>query len=99
MSQPEQIIQQLLSSDAKADLLTLFRKNPGLIDTLEGVARRIGRRPNAVEVEVRDLVNLGILRKKKFGSQEAIFRDEQKDKEVQEVVASYLRNPAHGKGV
>lgn len=99
MSQPEQIIQQLLSSDTKADLLTLFRKNPGLIDTLEGVARRIGRRSNSVEVEVSDLMNLGILRKKKFGSQEAIFRDEQKDKEVQEVVASYLRNPARGKGV
>ncbi len=99
MSQPEQIIQQLLSSDTKADLITLFRKNPGLIDTLEGVARRIGRRSNAVELEVRDLINLGILRKKKIGSQEAIYRDEQKDKEVQELVAGYLRNPAHGKGV
>jgi uncharacterized protein YqgQ len=98
MSQPEHLIQQLLASDTKADLVTLFRKNPGLIDTLEGVARRIGKRESAVESEVNDLINLGLLKKKRFGNKEAIFRDEQKDADIQESIATYLRNPPQKKG-
>ena len=93
MSQPEEIIHQLLSSDTNADLVTLFRKNPGLIDTLDGVARRIGKRAAMVESEVNALVSLGLLKKKRFGSQDTIFRDEQRDKEIQRIVADHLMNP------
>lgn len=83
MTEADQILQRLLSSDAKAELLTLFRKNPGLMDNLDGVGRRIGRKGNTLGSEVDDLVNLGILRKKGIGNSEVIFRDEQRDRETE----------------
>ena len=56
----ESLIQRLLSSDTKADLLTLFRGNPGLVDGIDGVARRIGRRPMSIKAEVDDLLDGGV---------------------------------------
>lgn len=91
MTEEEKTIERLLSSDAKAELLTLFHRNPGLIDTIDGVARRIGRRPAAIEKDIADLVELGILKKKRISSSEAIFFDRTRDKEVQEIISNYIK--------
>ncbi|MDG6939289.1 MAG: hypothetical protein JRN39_02690 [Nitrososphaerota archaeon] len=91
MSTGGEILKKLLSSEVKGDLLVLFRKNPGLIDSMDGVARRIGLVPKSVEEDVRDLVGLGILATKQIGNSEAIYLDRGKDKEIQETVADYLR--------
>jgi predicted transcriptional regulator len=61
---------RLLSSEVKGDLLVMFHKNPGIMDTMDGVARRIGRTASAVETDVEDLVKLGLLRKKRIGKLE-----------------------------
>lgn len=73
MSQGSEILNRLLSSEVKADLLVLFHKNPGLIDSMDGVARRIGGRTNSIEADVKDLVDLGILRTKRIGRSEVIL--------------------------
>jgi hypothetical protein len=36
----KEILDRVLASESKAELLMLFHKNPGLIDTVEGVSRR-----------------------------------------------------------
>ena len=73
MSQGSEILNRLLSSEVKADPLVLFHKNPGLIDSMDGVARRIGGRTNSIEADVKDLVDLGILRTKRIGRSEVIL--------------------------
>ena len=83
-------LSKLLSSETKGELLILFRKNPGLIDTVEGVARRIGRRANAIETEVKEFMDLGLLSRKRIGSAVVIFLNVEKDKEIQEIVAKHL---------
>jgi hypothetical protein len=45
----------------KWDLISLFAQNPGLYDTAENVARRIGRNLRVVRSELSDLVVLGVL--------------------------------------
>jgi hypothetical protein len=60
----------LLSSEVKGDLLVMFHKNPGIMDTMDGVARRIGRTASVVETDVEDLVKLALLRKKRIGKLE-----------------------------
>lgn len=99
MSTGKEVLNRLLSSEIKGDLLVLFHKNPGLIDTVEGVARRIGRTQGAVETDLKDLVDLGILRRKRVGKSEAISLNRARDQEIQEIVANHIRSLKMGKGV
>ena len=81
----------LLASEVRGDLLVLFHRNPGLIDTVDGVARRIGRATVAVISDVRELLVLGILRQKRIGTSEVVFLDRAKDRELLESVANHLK--------
>ena len=91
MNSQNQLFQLLFSSEVKGDLLVLFHKNPGLMDTFDGVARRIGRVAKSIEADVKDLVTLGVLRTRIVGSHEVIFLDRSKDKETQETIVGYLK--------
>jgi len=86
-----EILSTLLGSEVRGDLLVLFHRNPGLIDTVDGVARRIGRTTVAVISEVRELLELGVLRQKRIGNSEVVFLDRAKDRELLESVASHLK--------
>jgi hypothetical protein len=88
----DNILQRLLSSDVKADLLVLFHKNPGLIDTMDGIARRIGRLANAVEAEIRDLVAMGLLRVKFIGGTQVYALDKARDKHVLDAAANQIKS-------
>jgi predicted transcriptional regulator len=84
------MLRKLFSSETKGELLILFRKNPGMIDTIEGVARRIGRKPRNIEADVKEFLELGLLSRKRIGRAEVIFLNMEKDKEIQEIVAKHL---------
>jgi len=97
MSGATQVLIKLLATEATGDLLVLFHKNPGLIDTIDGVARRIGKTEPDVESDVKILVDLGILKRRKIGSSEVVSLDRQKDREIQETVAKHLKNDREGR--
>src|SRR3989442_7878893 len=92
-----QILSTLLASEVRGDLLILFHKNPGLIDTIDGVARRIGKTGLDVESDVKILVDLGLLKRRKIGSSEVVSLDRQKDREIQETVAKHLKHDGEGR--
>ena len=81
----------LLASETRGELLILFHKNPGLIDTLEGVARRIGRTARSIEKEVNEFIRLGILSTKPIGNGQAIYLNLEKDREIQGFILSYMK--------
>jgi len=89
----------MLSSGIKADLLVLFHKNPGLVDVADGVARRIGRTADTIEADLKDLVDLGILRMEQVGKLEVFLLDHAKDREVQSVIADHIKSLSPSKGV
>ena len=91
-----EILSTLLGSEVRGDLLVLFHRNPGLIDTVDGVARRIGRTTIAVISEVRELLVLGVLRQKRIGAAEVVFLDRAKDRELLESVANHLKTVSIG---
>ncbi len=97
MTSENKLFQMLFSTEVKGDLLVLFHKNPGLIDTYEGVARRIGRIAKSIEEDVRDLTSLGILRTRQIGEREVIFFDRSKDRETQESIVTHLKALNTGK--
>jgi hypothetical protein len=92
MSAPNQLFQSMLSSEIKGDLLVLFHKNPGLIDSLDGVARRIGRVGAAIQSDVQDMVSAHVLGTRMIGGREIIFLDRSGDKAAQDTILSYLKN-------
>lgn len=92
MSEGKDLLNKLLSSEIRGDLLVLFHRNPGLIDTVEGVARRIGRAPSSVEADVQDFIGLGILRVRKIGESEVVSLNRSKDKEIQGIVADHIKS-------
>ena|SRR5712664_835742 len=89
---PENLLSTLLSSGTKADLLVLFHRNPGLIDTVEGIARRMGKKAKGIESEISELAKASILQRKKVGNSEVYFLDREKDREAQRDIASYITN-------
>ncbi len=92
MSAPKRLFESMLSSEVKGDLLVLFHKNPGLIDSLDGVARRIGRVGTAIQADILDMVNVRILGARQLGAREIIFLDRSGDKAAQEAITEYLKN-------
>ncbi len=91
MFEKRELLDKLLSSDVKAELLMLFHNSPGLIDGLEGVARRIGRTASEIDADVRDLIDVGVLFKKGFSKSEVIYYDRKKDAEIQQIISNRLK--------
>jgi len=87
----QSLLENLIGSDGKAQLLVLFRRNPGLIDEMDGIARRIGRKKEHVESDLKALVDAGVLKEGRVGSTPVFSLDGKKDAEVQREVASYVR--------
>ncbi len=92
MSRSPDALSALLSSSNKADLLLLFHRNPGLIDTIEGIGRRLGKRGDAIASDVSELATASILQKKTVGRSEVYFLNREKDREAQRDVAAYIVN-------
>ena len=86
-----EVMNKLLSSDVKLSILELFHDNPGLIDRLEGVALRIGRSVSEIEKDAKDLLEIGILQRKKIGNSEVICFDVKRDGEIQELISNRLK--------
>ena len=81
---------ELIASGLKGDLVVLFRRNPGIMDTKEGVARRLGVEHEAIENEMQDLITVGFLKKRQFGKYDVVYLDEKRDKEIQESATAFL---------
>jgi len=89
---PDNLLNKLLSSGTKAELLVLFHRNPGLIDTVEGIAMRMGKKGKAIESDVSELAKDSILQKKKVGNSDVYFLNREKDREAQRDIANYITN-------
>lgn len=91
MKTGKDVLERLLTSEAKGEILTLFHKNPGLVDTLDGVSRRVGKSKEQIEGDMYDFVELGILKGTKVGKLYLFSLDAKKDEEIQVMIADYFR--------
>ena len=86
----------MIGTEIKAELLRLFHMNPGILDTVESIARRIGRMAKDVDPEISTLVELGVLRKERFGKLDVVSLNTSKDREVQKKLAALIERGAEG---
>ena len=84
------LLEKLLSSDVKADLLVLFNQNPSLTERTDGVARRIAKTPREIEDDLKDLLDVGLPSKKNVGDNELIRYDRKRAAEIRELLLSQI---------
>ena len=90
-SSAENYLDVLLASEVRAELVALFHKNPGIMDTSEGIARRIGLVSGAVSPDLEELTKFGVLSKKRYGNHDVFYLNQSKDSEIQQSIATYLQ--------
>jgi len=79
------LIERLIGTDIKAQLLMLFRRHPNLGVTIEDLATRIGREPAQIRKDVDDFVQLGLLKESKYYQ-----LNFERDMEIQQAISARL---------
>ena len=92
LAESKELVGRLLGSDVKVELLMLFHKNPGLIDSPEGVALRIGRKGSDIEEALRDFIDLGLLVEKGHAESRRISLNRKRDREIQKLIVKHIQD-------
>lgn len=79
------LLEKLIGSETKAELLMFFHDNPSATDTVEAIAAQIKRRPKEIERDISDLVELGLLQEVRV-----ISFSKDRDQELQKEISQRL---------
>ena len=82
------LLEKLIGSETKAELLMYFHDNPDSTDTVEGLAAKVHRKPVEIERDVSDLVELGLLQEVRV-----ISFNKNRDEELQREISKRLISP------
>ena len=82
------LIEKLIGSETKAELLMFFHENPESTDTVEGIANKIRRNPKEIDRDVSDLVELGLLKEVR-----TVSFNKARDQELQKEISKRLISP------
>lgn len=72
--------------------MLLFRDNPGLVDTEENVAIRLGKKASSIETDLKELAEIGILNIQKVGTYSVVSFNKKEDQLVQKAIEAFFRN-------
>jgi hypothetical protein len=81
-----------MDSPLKVQIVSFYHRNPGMIETIEGLAQRIGSDPEMVRKTVADHVKLGFLRERNLGALKVIVYDPNGEKRLQDYVAQQVKS-------
>jgi KaiC/GvpD/RAD55 family RecA-like ATPase len=84
-----ELIEKLIGSETKAELLMFFHENPETTDTLDGIAKRIHRSSREIERDLSDLVDLGLLHEVR-----TLSFNKTRDLELQREISKRLTSPS-----
>lgn len=76
------IMNTILSSVTTVELMILFQKNPNLVDTLDGIAKKVGLTNSQIESDIAKLVELGVLKKMPSGTSSIFLLDRAKAEKI-----------------
>src|SRR6266508_5328259 len=84
-----ELIEKLIGSETKAELLMFFHENPETTDTMDGIAKRIHRIPKDIERDIEDLVDIGLLHEVR-----TLSFNKARDQELQREISKRLTSPS-----
>src|SRR6266705_2088137 len=82
------LLEKLIGSETKAELLMYFHNNPDSANTLESIATNLQRKAHDIERDVSDLVELGLLEEVRF-----ISFNKDRDEELQKEISQRFISP------
>ncbi len=85
------LFQSWAGSDLKARVLVFFNSNPGVIETLDGLALRIGANPESLRPEVEAHVAIGLITQREVGGKTIYRYNRQRRLEMERRVVEELR--------
>lgn len=67
-----------IDSDEKVRLIAFFRRNPGVIETIDGLSRRLALPRARLESQIHDVVSTGLLRERRIGDRVVVMVDRER---------------------
>lgn len=83
------LIDKLIGSEVKAELLMYFHDNPDSTDTIDAIAKKIHRKAQEIDRDVTDLVEIGLIREVR-----TISFNTTRDQELQKEISKRLIYPS-----
>lgn len=80
-----------VDSELKAQVVIFFNNNPGVVETVEGLAKRLAINAALLRDAVADHVRLGLLEERKLGDKTVIVFNRNRRNEIQDVVLDALK--------
>lgn len=90
------IFEVWVDSDLKAQVIVFYQNNPGVIETVEGLARRLGTNVEKLRQEIAGHIALGFLRERKVGDQIVLVYDRQQHNNIQDFITKELKKRMQG---
>ena len=92
------ILELWVASDLKVQALVFFHDNPGVIETVEGLAKRLGVNVDALRKEIAGHIALGLLQERKANGFKVLIFDRKREGDVQKAIEEHFRKLAAQKG-
>lgn len=80
-----------VDSDLKAQLVVFYNNNPGVVETPEGLARRLGTSLEAIRGTLDDHIRLGLLRERRLGEKTVLMFDRERRAAMQSMIVDSIR--------
>lgn len=80
-----------VDSDLKAQVVVFYNNNPGVLETPEGLARRLGTKLDAIRAALDDHIRLGLLKERKLGDKTVLVFDRDRRAAVQRMIVDSLK--------
>ena len=94
MSEPKdlrKLFEVWVDSELKAQIVVFFNENPGVVETLEGLARRLGTNVEALRTNIADHIELGLLKERQVGGKTVLMFDRNRRQEISDEIARLTR--------
>ncbi len=78
-------------SELKAQVIVFYNNNPGVIETAEGLARRLGLSPEPLREALADHVRLGMLVERRLGDKTVFLFNRDRRLVIQEMIMKNLQ--------
>jgi hypothetical protein len=73
-------------------VVVFFNNNPGIIETMEGLARRLGTTVEALRRDLADHISLGLLHERRVGDKTVLIYDRSRRGELEKLVEDTLNS-------
>jgi hypothetical protein len=90
------IMELWVATDLKVQVLVFYHDNPGVIETMQGLATRLGTNVDALRKEIAGHLSLGLIQERKAGEHTILVFDRKREDEVQKAIEKHFRDLTRG---